>query len=93
MPSVESSSRASSKRLESVKGLSKELDRLYEKLATGINSKRDTLIRSRAPTTNDFDYEVGTEWIYQRSPPGTPDEVYMLTSRLTLNTVTWTQTA
>jgi len=86
MPNVEPSSRVSQVKLESTKDMAEQLDKLYERLARGINSKRDMLVRSRAPTANDYEYEVGTMWTDDSA-----NRVYVLTSRLTINTVTWTE--
>jgi len=86
MPGVDPSSRVSEIEIDSVKRLSRQLDKLYEKLATGINSKRDTFIRSRAPTASDVDYQVGSIWVDDSA-----DKAYILTSRTSVTVVVWSE--
>jgi len=86
MPDVEPTSRISSIEEIDQKELARQLDKKYEKLANGINTKSDTITREVAPTTNDFQYGIGTIWVDESA-----DRAYMLTSRLTNSTVTWTE--
>jgi len=89
MPGVEPSSRVAALSIETPKELSKQFDKLYERLANGINTKTDTIVRDVAPTSpltasTDYQYEIGTHWIDQ-----TNNKVYVLTSRPTVVTATW----
>lgn len=75
--------------------LSRELDKMYEALASAINVKRDMVVKDNgAPSaTVDADFEIGTSWVDE-----TADKVYVLTSKsLTLGpselTAVWTETS
>ena len=84
MPKVEPTSRITRFKIEEFEDLSKQIDKLYEKLADGINTKSDTVVRDEdAPTVDDIEFELGTMWVKSDT-----DQVYLLTSK-TQTVATW----
>jgi len=86
MPNVEPTSKITASKEEDFDELSKQLDKQYENLANGINSKTDTIVRKVAPAATDYRFDIGTHWI-----DSTANKVYVLTSRPTVVTATWTE--
>jgi len=85
MPDVEPTSRISSIENIDQKELARQIDKNYEKLANGINTKADVVVRDVNPAASDFQYSIGTTWVNESA-----NTAYILTSRLTSSTVTWT---
>ena len=86
MPGVDATRRVSKTSIDKPEDISRELDKVYEDLADGINSKSDTVILGVSPTINDYRFSIGTIWVDKST-----DAAFILTNYPDVHQATWTQ--